>query len=73
MWVKEDNTCNDIRRRSVEQWLQEIENNDDLVVRGGVKVTREYIEYLETEIDRLKEENQLKNGYLKKAAEKMNG
>lgn len=73
MWVKEDNTYNDIRRRSVEQWLQEIENNDDLVVRGGVKVTREYIEYLETEIDRLKEENQLKNGYLKKAAEKING
>ena len=41
MWIKEDNTYNDIRRRSVEQWLQDIENNEALVVRGGVKVTRQ--------------------------------
>ena len=40
MWTKEDNTFNDIRKRSVEQWLNDIEDNEDLVVRGGVKVTR---------------------------------
>ena len=47
--------------------------NADLVVRGGVKVTREYIEYLESEIERLKDENNLKNTYLKKAAGEKHG
>ena len=42
MWIKEDNTFNDIRKRSVEQWL-------------------------ESEIERLKDENNLKNPYLKNA------
>ena len=73
MWIKEDNTFNDIRKRSVEQWLTDIEDNEDLVVRGGVKVTREYIEYLENEIKRLKDENNLKNTYLKKTAGEKHG
>lgn len=67
MWTTEDNTYNEIRKKSVLQWLSEMEGHDDLAVRGGVKVTKEYIEHLETEIDRLKSENQLKNQYLKKA------
>ena len=67
MWTTEDNTYNDIRKKSVSQWLSEMEKHEDLAVRGGVKVTKEYIEHLETEIDRLKSENQLKNQYLKKA------
>ena len=70
MWTKEDNTYNEIRKKSVGQWLSEMETHDDLAVRGGVKVTREYIEHLETEIDRLKAENLLKNQYLKKAVGK---
>ena len=73
MWIKEDNTFNDIRKRSVEQWLNDIEDNADLVVRGGVKVIREYIEYPESEIERLKDENNLKNTYLKKAAGEKHG
>ena len=73
MWIKEDNTFNDIRKRSVEQWLNDIEDNADLVVRGGVKVTREYIEHLENEIKRLKDENNLKNTYLKKTAGEKHG
>ena len=73
MWIKEDNTFNDIRKRSVEQWLNDIEDNADLVVRGGVKVTREYIEYLENEIKRLKNENNLKKTYLKKTAGEKHG
>ena len=73
MLINEDNSFNDIRKRSVEQWLNDIEDNENLVVRGGVKVTREYIEYLENEIERLKDENNLKNTYLKKAAGEKHG
>ena len=68
MWTKEDNTFNDIRKRSVEQWLKDMEDNEDIAVRGGVKVTRVYIKYLENEIEQLEDENNLKNTYLKKAA-----
>lgn len=68
MWITEDNTYNEIRKKSALQWLSEMEGHEDLTVRGGVKVTKEYIEHLETEIYRLKSENQLKNQYLKKAA-----
>lgn len=70
MWTTEDNTYNEIRRRSVEQWLTEMEMHEDLTVRGGVKVTREYIEHLQGKIEKLEEENKLKNQYLKKASEK---
>lgn len=66
MFLQEDNTYNDIRQKSLNQWLDEMEKHDDIAVRGGVKLTREYIQYLNDEINRLKEENQLKNEYLKK-------
>lgn len=56
---------NEIRKKSALQWLSEMEAHEDVAVHGGVKVTREYIEHLETEINRLKSENQLKNQYLK--------
>ena len=73
MWTKEDNTFNDIRKRSVEQWLKDMEDNEDIAVRGGVKVTREYIKYLKNEIEQLEDENNLKNTYLKKAAGERHG
>ena len=38
----------------------------DLAVRGGVKVTLDYIDYLKQEIRRLEETNKLKDEYLKK-------
>lgn len=66
MWNIEDNTYNDIRKRSYEQWLDEMQEHQDIAVRGGVKLAREYTEYLEKEISRLKQENNLKNEYLKK-------
>lgn len=67
MWTKEDNTYNEIRKKSTMQWLADREGHADLEVRGGVTVTKDYIEYLELTIEKLKEENQLKNQYLKKA------
>ena len=37
---------------------------------GGVKLTREYVQYLKDEIGRLRHENEVKNAYLKKLREK---
>ena len=55
MFNREDNTYNEIREKSLFQWLDEMEKHEDIAVRGGVKLTREYIQHLK-----------LKNEYLKK-------
>ena len=39
---------------------------EDIAVRGGVKLCREYMQYLKEENERLKKENELKNYYLKR-------
>ncbi|MBE5945430.1 MAG: hypothetical protein E7259_00660 [Lachnospiraceae bacterium] len=70
MFMPDDNTFNDIREKSLMQWLQEMEQHEDIAVKGGVKLCREYINHLETKIKRLEDENQLKNQYLKKIKEK---
>ena len=70
MFIKQDNTYNEIREKSLLQWLEEMEHHEDVVVRGGVKLCREYIQHLEEKNQKLKEENQLKNYYLKKIAKK---
>lgn len=66
MFNREDNTYNEIREKSLFQWLDEMENHEDIAVRGGVKLTREYIQHLKDENKRLEEQNKLKNEYLKK-------
>lgn len=71
MFIKEDNTYNDIRKKSLEQWLDEMSEHEDIAVRGGVKLAREYVKHLEDEKARLKEELALKNEYLKKMADKI--
>ena len=50
MFFKEDTTFNDIRDKSLQQWLDEMEQHEDVAVRGGVKLTREYVQYLKDEI-----------------------
>ena len=70
MFFKEDTTFNDIRDKSLQQWLDEMEQHEDVAVRGGVKLTREYVQYLKDEIGRLGHENEVKNAYLKKLREK---
>ncbi|MBR4085631.1 MAG: hypothetical protein IKK33_15260 [Lachnospiraceae bacterium] len=65
-----DNTYNEIREKSLFQWLEEMEQHQDVAVRGGVKLTREYVQYLKDEVKRLEEENELKAQYLKKLKEK---
>lgn len=73
MFIKEDNTYNEIRAKSLDQWLDEMSKHEDIAVRGGVKLTREYVEHLETEISRLKEEIEIKNQYLKKVITEKRG
>lgn len=70
MLIKDDNTYNDIREKSLLQWLEEIEHHDDIAVRGGVKLCREYMQYLKQQNEKLKQENELKKYYLKKLAKK---
>ena len=71
MFIQPDNTYNDIRDKSLQQWLDEMEHHEDVAVRCGVKLTRDYIQYLKDENERLKAENELKNSYLKKMREKL--
>ena len=66
MFLNEDTTYNDIRERSLLQWLDEMERHEDVAVRGGVKLCREYIQYLKQRNTKLVEENELKSTYLKK-------
>lgn len=66
MFYKEDNSYNDIREKSLLQWLDEMGQHEDVTVRGGVKLAREYVKHLQDEIKKLQEENELKNSYLKK-------
>ena len=66
----EDNTYNDIREKSLMQWLDEMSEHEDIAVRGGVKLAREYVQHLNDEIARLESENELKPQYLKKMKNK---
>ena len=66
MFNREDNTYNEIREKSLFQWLDEMEKHEDIAVRGGVKLTGEYIQHLKDENKRLEEQNKLKNEYLKR-------
>lgn len=66
MFTRPDNTYNDIRERSLLQWLDEMEQHPDIAVHGGVKLAREYLQHLKLEISRLESENQLKAQYMKR-------
>ena len=70
MFFKEDTTFNDIRKKSLLQWLDEMEQHEDIAVRGGVRLCREYLQYLEEKNSKLEEENELKNSYLKKMSKR---
>lgn len=51
MWQQqEDNTYNDLRENSIRQWLEDMSRHEDVAVRGGVKVTAEYLEDLKKQI-----------------------
>ena len=66
MYFAKKSEYNDIREKSFLQWLDEMEKDDDVDVRCGVMVAREYIQFLKDDKEKLREENELKNSYLKK-------
>ncbi len=66
MFGKEDNTYNKLRDNSVNQWLKDMSQHEEVAIRGGVKVTTDYIADLKKKILRLESENALKNEYMKK-------
>lgn len=70
MFIQDDNTYNNLREKSFMQWLDGCSKHEDIAVRGGVKLAYEYVEMLNNEIKRLKEQNELKNDYLKKISGK---
>ena len=70
MFQIEDNTFRDLRERSLNQWLEEMEAHEDMTVRGGVRLCRDYIQYLMDENQNLKEQNALTQCYLRKMAAK---
>jgi len=70
MFIREDNTYNDIREKSLLQWLDEMEQHEDIAVRGGVRLCRDYMKHLMDENEKLKQENELKNTYLKKMSKR---
>lgn len=71
MLMQEDNTFNEIREKSIRQWLLEMSTHEDVAVRGGVKVTTDYLDALKKKIQQLEEKNQLKDEYLKKMRAKL--
>ncbi len=73
MFIQEDNTYNEIREKSIRQWLDEMSKHEDIAVRGGVKVTADYLNDLKQQIARLEEKNKLKDEYLKKMKQRMTG
>jgi hypothetical protein len=66
MFGKEDTTYNDIRRKSLMQWLDDMEKHEDVAVRCGIKLNREYILHLENELENMKNQAKLRDDYLKK-------
>ncbi len=70
MFTRPDNTYNDIREKSLLQWLAEMEQHEDVAVRGGVKLCKDYMAYLKTQNENLKGEIALRNEYLKKVSKR---
>lgn len=66
MFEKEDTTYIDIKKKSVDEWLIQMSEHEDLSVRGGVKATSEYIESLKKRVDDLNEKVDLYGKYLQK-------
>ena len=66
MYFPDKSEYQDIREKSLMQWLDEMEQHEDIAVRGGVKLAREYVQSLQKEIENLKSENKLKKKYMKK-------
>jgi hypothetical protein len=66
MFGKEDNTYHELRDKSITQWLDGISRHEDIEVRGGTELTKDYIDDLKKMITMLEQKNKLKDSYLRK-------
>lgn len=66
MIIKEDNTYNEMKRRTILNWLNGQMESGNNINSSGAKVTLEYIDYLNRKIRALEDKNALKDEYLKK-------
>ena len=66
MFIKEDNTFNDMRKNSTLQWLEQLLDGEDVVNKHGAKLTLEYIEYLHKKNGELKEQIALRDEFLRR-------
>ena len=66
MFGEKDKTYDELRDKSINQWLDGMSQHEDVEVRGGVKVTKDYMDDLKKTIIMLEEKNTLKDKYLKK-------
>lgn len=72
MFMREDNTYNEMRKHSAMQWLTELLDSEDIVNKNGAKLTIEHIEYLNKKMKELEDKNALKDEFLKKLKSKVN-
>lgn len=70
MFIKEDNTFNDMRKNSTLQWLEQLLDGEDVVNKHGAKLTLEYIEHLHKKNDELKEQIALRDEFLRRLKSK---
>ncbi len=68
--TKEDNTYNEMREKSMMQWLEQLKDCDDVVNKHGAKLTIEYIAHLNKKIKELEHSNALKDEFLKRMKNK---
>lgn len=69
--IREDNTYNDIREKSLMQWLNQVRAEGSYIDSCGAKLAMEYIDYLEKKICLLEEKSKLKDEHMRKMKQKM--
>ncbi|MEG2338704.1 MAG: hypothetical protein RSB66_06445 [Clostridium sp.] len=72
MFIKQDETYNEMRKKSAVQWLTELVEQGDMVNKSGARITIEHIEHLNKKIKELQDSNALKDEFLKKMKNKAN-
>lgn len=72
MFIKQDETYNEMRKKSAVQWLTELVEYGDMVNKSGARITIEHIEHLNKKIKELEASNALKDEFLKKMKNKVN-
>lgn len=71
MFRREDNTYDELREKSIAKWLDDMSQHEDIEVRGGVKLTRGYIDDLHRKIKNLERKNALKDAFLMKLKQRL--